>query len=173
MKRIFLCTLVVLALSSLAIPGRSQSQSAASATSSPQAPPATGVNPPKVWTNDDVDGLRSTETVSVVGKLPGANAKKTGAPSQPPSGEKDPAWYRKQLIPLQADVAKLDIQIEKLQDFIAGKNVSEAQPYRHGPAGNPRDQLSQFEKKRQAEAAKIDDLLDLARHNGIQPGALR
>ena len=30
-----------------------------------------------------------------------------------------------------------------------------------------------MEAKRQADEAKIEDLLDRARHNGIEPGALR
>jgi hypothetical protein len=38
---------------------------------------------------------------------------------------------------------------------------------------SPQEQLKQMEAKRQADAAKMDDLLDRARHNGIEPGALR
>jgi hypothetical protein len=102
-----------------------------------------------------------------------AGAKKTSARSQSNSYEKDPAWYRTQLAPLQAEVGKLDSQIAKLREFLKGGNVSESQPYYHGPPGNPQNQLNQLEKKRQADAAKIDDLLDRARHNSIEPGALR
>jgi hypothetical protein len=102
-----------------------------------------------------------------------AVAKKAIAPSQSASYQKDPAWYRQQLAPLQANVERLDSQIAKLHEFINGENVSEPQPYRHGPPGNPQDQLKQLEKKRDSDAAKISDLLDSARHNGIEPGALR
>jgi hypothetical protein len=38
---------------------------------------------------------------------------------------------------------------------------------------SPQDQLKQMEAKRQRDAAKVEDLLDRARHNGIKPGALR
>jgi hypothetical protein len=38
---------------------------------------------------------------------------------------------------------------------------------------SPQEQLTQMEAKRQADAAKMDDLLDQARRNGIEPGALR
>jgi hypothetical protein len=171
MKRFFLWLSVLLAIASWATCSQSQSQAPASSTAQSKAAPATGGNPAKVWTNDDVNALRTNDTVSVVGKVSGAN--KTSAPSQSTSYEKDPRWYRQQLIPLQADVEKLDIKIGKLREFIKGGNVSEAQPYHYSLPGNPQDQLNQLEKKRQADAAKIDDLLDRARHNGIQPGALR
>jgi hypothetical protein len=171
MKRVFLSLPVLLAMAPWAAQSQSQSSAPASQTSPAQTPPATGGKSAKVWTNDDVGALRTNDTVSVVGN--DAGAKKTSARSQANSYDKDPAWYRKQLAPLQAEVGKLDAQIAKLQEFIKGKNVSESQPYHHGPPGNPQDQLSQLENKRQADAAKIDNLMDRARHSGIEPGALR
>jgi hypothetical protein len=173
MKRSFLCLSVLSAIGLCSAPGQCQSQAPAPPTPQPQAAPASS-NPRKVWTNDDVDGLRGNNTVSVVGKAPAAGANKTNAQSQPASYEKDPAWYRKQLAPLQAEVEKLDGQIEKLRQFLKGGSVSsESQPFYFRPPGNPQDQLNQLEKKRQTEAAKIDDLLERARHNGVEPGALR
>jgi hypothetical protein len=165
MKRLLFSLPVLLVVASWAH-SQSQSQGPASPTTSTQTPRAT-----KVWTNDDVDALRNQSGVSVVGN--DAGTKKSSAPSQSTSYEKDPAWYRKQLAPLQANVERFDVQIAKLREFIKGGNVGEAQPYHHGSPGNPQDQLSQLENKRQADAAKIDDLLDRARHTGIQPGALR
>jgi hypothetical protein len=172
MKRLFLSLPVLLAMAPWAAKGQTQSPTPAASQSAPaQVPPATGGKPAKVWTNDDVGALRNNDNVSVVGN--NAGAKKTNASSQVNSYEKDPAWYRKQLAPLQAEVGKLDAQIAKLQEFIKGANVSEPQPYYHGPPGNPQDQLNQLEKRRHADATKIGDLLDRARHNGIEPGALR
>src|ERR1700686_5035483 len=171
MKRLFLSLTVLLAMAPWAACGQTQSPAPASQTAPAQTPPATGVKPAKVWTNDDVGTLRTNDTISVVGTT--AGTKKTSAPSQSTSYsyEKDPAWYRRQLAPLQANVEKLDAQIAKLQEFIKGGNVSEAQRYRYTLPGNPQDQLNQLEKKRQADAAKIDELQDRARHNGILPGA--
>jgi hypothetical protein len=171
MKRLFLFLPALLAVAPWTVHSQSQSQVPPSQTAPAQTSLATGGKPAKVWTNDDVDVLRNNDTVSVVGN--NAGAKKTTAPSQSTSYEKDPGWYRKQLAPLQANVGKLDAQIAKLQEFIKGGNVSEAQPFRYNLPGNPQDQLNQLEKRRQADAAKIDDLLDRARHNGIEPGALR
>jgi hypothetical protein len=165
MKRLLFSLPVLLVVASWTH-SQSQSPGPASPTTSTQTPRAT-----KVWTNDDVDTLRNQSGVSVVGNE--AGTKKSSAPFQSTSYEKDPAWYRKQLAPLQANVERFDVQIAKLREFIKGGNVGEAQPYHHGPPGNPQDQLNQLEKKRQADAAKIDDLLDRARHNGIHSGALR
>jgi hypothetical protein len=166
MKRLFLSLPVLLAMAPCAAHGRSQPRAPES-----QTPAAAGGKPAKVWTNDDVDALRGNDTVSVVGD--NAGAKKTSTPPRSNYYDKDPAWYRKQLAPLQAEVGKLDTQIAKLLEFIKGGNVSEPQRYYHGPPGNPQDQLNLLEKKRQSDATKIDDLLDRARHNGIEPGALR
>jgi hypothetical protein len=172
-KRLLLSLPVLLAIAPCGAHGQSQSQTQApvSQPAPAQTPAATGGKPAKVWTNDDINGLRTTGSVSVVGN--DAGEKKTGASSQSTSYEKEPAWYRKQLAPLQADVEKLDIQIAKLQEFIKGGNVGEAQPFNYHLPGNPQDQLNQLEKKRQLDAAKIGDLMDRARHNGIEPGALR
>src|SRR5882762_11179755 len=134
MKRVFLSLPVLLAMAPWAAQSQSQSSAPASQTSQAQTPPATGGKSAKVWTNDDVGALRNNDNVSVVGNS--AGAKKTSAPSQSNSYEKDPAWYRTQLAPLQAEVGKLDSQIAKLREFIKGGNVSESQPYYHGPPGN-------------------------------------
>jgi len=160
----------------------SQSQSPAatqqpSATSVPppqaQAAPLANAKPAKVWTNDEVDTLRNNHSVSVVGNRTPQNA---SAASKGSSLEKDPAWYRKQLAPLRAEIEKLDGQIEQTKAFLSGEKVNDPPASYHayfGVPGNPQGQLKQMEAKRQADAAKMDDLLERARHNGIEPGALR
>jgi hypothetical protein len=87
--------------------------------------------------------------------------------------EKDPAWYRRQLEPLRAEIEKLDAQIPKMQAFLNGENVGEQASLHPKMVPSPQEQLKQMEAKRQADAAKVDDLLDRARHNGTEPGALR
>src|SRR5205807_8994057 len=101
MKRLSLSSAVLLAMAPWAANGHSQSQApAASQTAPTHIPPATDGKPAKVWTNDDVGALRNNDNVSVVGNTSGA--KKTSASSQSNFYEKDPAWYRRQLAPLQA-----------------------------------------------------------------------
>jgi hypothetical protein len=138
-----------------------------------QAAPLDNAKPAKVWTNDEIDTLRNNQGVSVVGNRTPQNA---SAKSKGYSMEKDPAWYRRQLAPLRAEIEKLDGQIEQTKAFLSGEKVND-QPASyhayHSVPGNPQNQLKQMEDKRQADQSKIDDLLDRARHNGIEPGALR
>ena len=136
----------------------------------PQAAPLPNAKPAKVWTNDEIDILRNNHSVSVVGNH---TPQKVSATSKAYSQDKDPAWYRKQLAPLRAEIDKLDPQIEKLKAFLSGENVSEPTTMHRKLVPTPQDQLKQMEAKRQADAAKVEDLLDRARHNGIEPGALR
>jgi hypothetical protein len=169
-----------------AVPGSSygQSQSPAAtqqpaATSAPPPPPQAqtapiaNAKPAKVWTNDEINTLHTKEGVSVVGNR---TPQKVSATSKGYSQEKDPAWYRTQLAPLRAEIEKLDGQIEQTKAFLSGEKVND-QPasYRayFGLPGNPQGQLKQMEAKRQTDEAKIEEWLDRARHNGIEPGALR
>jgi hypothetical protein len=160
--------------------GQSQTPAATqqpSATSAPlpraQAAPIANSKSDKVWTNDEVDTLRNNQGVSVVGNRTPQNAR---AKSNMYSMEKDPAWYRRQLAPLRAEIEKLDGQIEQTKAFLSGEKVNDQPASYHAyysVPGNPQNQLKQMEAKRQADQSKIDDLLDRARHNGIEPGALR
>jgi hypothetical protein len=135
------------------------------------APPSTA-KPAKVWTNEEINTLRNSSGVSVVGNQ---TPQKSSVPSRGYSLEKDPSWYRKQLQPLRADIDRLDAQIEKTKAFLNGEKVDQPTPIRAYVSipGNPQVQLKQLEDKRDADQAKIDDILDRARHNGVEPGALR
>src|ERR1700704_1865657 len=78
MKHLFLSLAVLLAMAPWGANGQSQSQGPAASQSAPaKTPPATGGKPAKVWTNDDINGLRKNDTISVVGNNPGP--KKTSA----------------------------------------------------------------------------------------------
>jgi anaerobic selenocysteine-containing dehydrogenase len=162
--------------------GQSQTPAATqqpAATSAPPKPPpaqaasTANAKPAKVWTNDEIDTLPNNHGVSVVGNRTQQNASAT---SKGYSLEKDPGWYRRQLAPLRAEIEKLDGQIEQTKAFLSGEKVNEqpasVRAYFTVP-GNPQGQLRQMEARRQADATKVDDLLDQARHNGIEPGALR
>jgi hypothetical protein len=144
--------------------------SAAPPTPQSQAAPLPNAKPAKVWTNDDIDTLRNNHNVSVVGNRPPQNVSAT---SKKYSLEKDPEWYRKQLTPLRAEIDKLNGQIARMQAFLNGENVSDPASLHPKMVPTPQEQLKQMEAKRQADVAKVDDLLDSARHNGVEPGALR
>jgi len=140
---------------------------------SPQAAPIANAKPAKVWTNDEIRTLRDDHSIPAGSNRAPQNvsaASKTSTRAILP--DKNPAWYRSQLAPLQAEIDKLDPQIARLKAFLSGENVSDP-PTMHHQMGTPQEELQQMEKKRQAAAAKMDDLLERARHNGIEPGDLR
>ena len=164
-----------------ALNGRLYGQSQASATAQPatasapspqaQAAPLPNAKPAKVWTNDEIDTLRNDHGVSVVGKNQPTQNVSTKTTVHSP--DKDPAWYRKQLEPLQEEIAKLDGQIAKLQAFLNGENVSDPATMHRRMVPTPQDQLTQLQAKRAKDVEKVNDLLDRARHNDIPPGELR
>jgi hypothetical protein len=145
-----------------------------SSPSEGQAAHIPNATPAKVWTNEDIGTLRQKNGISVVGKNPAKNVSATSkATMKPLPPEKDPAWYRKQLAPLQADIDKIDPQIAKLKILLGGQTVNDQLNPNRRATPTPKDQLKQLEAKRQADEDKIDDLLERARHNDIEPGALR
>src|SRR5689334_16584573 len=84
--------------------------SSSSATAPSQVPPAT---PRKVWTNDNVTGLRENSEISTVGETaasPGQANGKTAAGSRPQNAK----WYRDQIEKLEGQLPRLDSQIEQL-----------------------------------------------------------
>ena len=160
--------------------GQSQTDAPAVQPATANAPAGQGqsatppkAKPAKVWDNDQINMLSNDHGVSVVGTKaqPSAVAVKKMLPP-----EKDPAWYRRQLQPLDAEINKLDGQIAKLQAFLKGEKVNDppadSHAYRTLP-GDPQEQLKQFEEKRAKDVDKVNDLLDRARHNDIPPGELR
>lgn len=154
-------------------PTSTQQPSSTSAAPPPpqsQAAPLPNAKTAKVWTNNEIDTLRNSHRVSVVGNHPPQNVSAT---SKKYSLEKDPEWYRRQLTPLRAEIDKLNGQIARMQAFLNGENVSDPASLHPKMVPTPQEQLKQMEAKRQSDVSKMDDLLDSARHNGVEPGALR
>lgn len=155
------------AQSSEATQARDSSQPTAS--NSATAEPATGK---KVWTNDDVSGFLTDPAISTF--------RSTTAPTRPAkplaSGpKKSAAWYRDQISKLQAKIPPIDAQMAALQAAIDGKPTGDARkstrPYsvRLDDWSAERDQLG---KQRDEITAKIADLQDEARRNGVPANAL-
>src|SRR5712692_5701161 len=155
----------------------SPAQPPAQRNSSGNSEPAKSANPKKVWTEDDLNSLKSR--VSVVGgpskspktsqKLPQDNQ---AAASLPP--EKDPAWYHRQLLPLRAQIEEMDAQIRKLKDAQGGKETSDAgRRYGLHLPMNTQDRIEVLEKRKRELQSKVDALEDQARRNGLNPGDLR
>ena len=158
-------------------PPDSPAQPAAQRSSSGNSAPAKSGNPKKVWTEDDLNSLKSH--VSVVGgpsKSPKTSQKppqdNQAAASLPP--EKDPAWYRGQLLPLRAQIEQIDAEIRKMKEVQGGKEVSDpGRRYGLRLPMNPQDRIEVLEKGKRALQTKVDALEDQARRNGLNPGDLR
>jgi hypothetical protein len=158
-------------------PAASATTAAQVDTPTPPAPPQTPAAPlpnakpaAKVWTNDDIATAHTKPGVP-----PAANhaPQKVSVTSKTYSQDKDPAWYRRQLTPLRDEIDKLDPQIAKFKAFLSGELISDPPTVHRQMVPTPQEQLKEAQTKRQADSEKIEDLVDRARHNGIEPGALR
>jgi hypothetical protein len=132
----------------------------------------------KVWTNDDVEALRSSAGVSTAGGTANSAAKTTktnDAPVKPADG-KDAKWYRAQIRSLNDKIPPIDAEIDQMHRFQDGSYQSPGgipqRPYFQAPL-NPADRIVQLEKQKQAILDRIDVLQDEARHAGVLPGDLR
>lgn len=168
--------------------GDQESAVHSSATSKPKSK--------KVWTNEDMGDV--TGTISVVGTerpkpaptsskisslqpaVPSAgNAKQAAAAAKSGDGQVDPqtlAQVKQQVQKLQASIEQLDKQIDQLKGLSRGdsKNTGglNADTWSYSTATIP-DQLKSLEAKRRELQASLDNLMDVARANGVEPGQLR
>lgn len=152
-------------------PGAPDALSSPSATAPSQAPPAT---PRKVWTNDNVTELHDNFETSTIGGTaanPGEADGKTVAGSK----ARDAKWYRNQILKLQAQLPRLDSQIEQLRDAINGQATGDGKSSSRPRAVKGDDwarEETELQNKRDAIAARIDALRDQARHSGVAPNTL-
>jgi len=140
-------------------------QNSAGATASKTA---TDKKTKKVWTDDDLHGLGG---VSVVG-----DAKRSGKEHSSQINGKDgvAAEYKKQLIKLQTQLDDVNKKLAELRNFNGDNGTSTAIQTNHRLSrASVSDQISQLETKKAQLTEQIQKVYDDARHNGIEPGALR
>jgi len=159
-------------------PAPSTSQSSTPAPATPPAQPqdatsttaADAKKTKKVWTNEDVHGLK--DPVSVVGNS--KNLGKGGADAK--ADGQYIANTRKELAKLQSQLDDTDKQLADLKDFSSGKAPATSSGYQINKGYNrePVDQqITGLEDKKKQLQDKIGALLDEARKKGVQPGDLR
>jgi chaperonin cofactor prefoldin len=143
------------------------SPAAAQPVSSTNTAPASAVQPPakKVWTNDDLGGLRETSSVSTVGNATPANRKSTPE-SASSARAKDARSYQTQIARLQAQIPPLDQKINELQSALSGNMVTEERHFGGVRPDDWKDELARYQKQREDIQAKIAVLEDEARHHG-------
>jgi hypothetical protein len=155
----------------------------------------------KVYTNDDVAAVARNGATSVGNAFPADNANAPAAgtvlvPGQripipqprvtvalPLAPEKDPVFYAQQYVAMNARLADIDNQIERLRNFRAtnGAPGSSAPGFTVGlniyaptDGGISTDaQIQQLQAQRAAIESQMSDLEDRARTNGIAPEVLR
>lgn len=142
----------------------------------------------KVWTNEDLEQLRSTSYISIVGQVapsetpavtagqPGtAETEKAGAENEQIAPGKDPKTYRQKLEPLRAELERIDSEIHRLREFRAsGETVMNGLDLsKENMSLTPENQIQQLEARRREVQSKIDEIEDQARRNGIAPGDIR
>lgn len=162
-------------------------------------------NRPKrlVWTNEEIQTLRTRKQISVVGAQPAEAAKpaaegaaggeasaeegeaeegEEGAPAAEkpkprPPREQDPEYYRERLRSLRDDLNRLNRQITDLQrNMQAGAGRQGAGGFSAAQASggaDPRDTLQRLQRQRDELNRQIAAVEDEARRNGISPGAIR
>ena len=181
------CTRAALAQQDSPPPSPPREESVAEAARKAKAAKAKG-KPRKVYTEDDLPGLKAN-TVSTVGGEPAAAPSEAEATadlpklslevaSEVPVAVRDEAYWRERAGKLRNEIADLDRQIETVKDEIrkGGGTGFDAQS---GLGQNviyytDRNSRLQGLETRRAELQKqMDALLDEARKAGVPPGWLR
>jgi chromosome segregation ATPase len=160
-------------------------QAPKSAASQPAQAPATDESaagekkkPKKVWTNDELKSVKGG--VSVVGdankdterpeyRYAGTNSNGMGVHQQQLES------YRNQIQQCREQIEAADKRIAQLKDFkaedtSASGGINMHQKYNMIPV---EEQVKQLEGKKKQLQAKIEELENEARKNGIEPGELR
>jgi hypothetical protein len=139
--------------------------------------------PKKIWTNDDMDQLRSRGLISIVGQQPSEEATPSAtAPSETPapvynSQLEDPTWYAQKSADLQEALDKRQAALREQQTALANAANGITQPgvaMDQPNAGvTPEAGLANLAAQVQEVQSQLNELSDLARQNGIAPGVLR
>jgi len=153
------------------------------AAEKPRPPQVNQNQPKKVWTNDDMDQLRSRGLISIVGQA--AAAPPTQAPAAQPetaapvysSRLDDPAWYADQAADLQAELNKRIAALQQEQEALALAKDRVTQPGvamdKPSIGVTPDEAVALFEAQVQEVQNQLDELSDLARQHDIPAGILR
>ncbi len=168
--------LAAVLMAAIALPSR--------AAEKPGAAQGTQNQPQKIWTNDDLDQLRSRGLISIVGQEPAESAAAQPAPAPSEhafpvynSRLEDPAWYAEKASDLQAELDRRAAALQEQQtalalaaDGISRPGVSLDQP---SIGVTPEAAMAVLQAQVQDVQSQIDELGDLARQNSIPPGVLR
>jgi hypothetical protein len=142
--------------------------------------------PKKVWTNEDMDELRASGLISIVGQEPAAPA---AAGAQAPATQEeapypvyesrldDPEWYAHKAAGLQAELDKREAALREQQAAIALAADRITEPGlaldKDNAGVTPAAGVANLQAQVQEVQRQLDELSDLARQHDIPPGVLR
>jgi hypothetical protein len=143
--------------------------------------------PKKIWTDDDLDQLRSRGLISIVG--PETTQEATQAAAQPATAQaesaqpvyasrlEDPEWYAEKAADLQTELDLREAALKQQQDALALAADRITQPGvamdKPNAGVTPEAGIAVLEAQVQEVQSQLDELSDLARQNNIPPGVLR
>jgi hypothetical protein len=140
--------------------------------------------PRKVWTNDDMDQLRSRGLISIVGQeaaRPATQAPASQAETASHVYESrldDPEWYAEKAAELQAELDMREEALRQQQSAIAlatDQRITDpgVAMDKGSPGITPAEGVANLQAQVQEIQSQFDELSDLARQHDIPPGVLR
>jgi hypothetical protein len=143
----------------------------------------------RIYTNDDLDSLASFYGGPARQNEPAASSAPEHArvlPARAPSpaalpNERNPVWYAQQIMALQAEMASIDNEIARLQQFRASSIapgtpgagvVLGLQLYAPCDGITTDNKIAQLAAHRNEIARQLDAVGDTARLNGLTPGTI-
>jgi hypothetical protein len=153
------------------------------AAEKPRPAQANQNQPKKVWTNDDMDQLRSRGLISIVGQE--ATAPATQAPAAPAEATfpvyasrlDDPTWYADQAADLRAELDRREAALREQQTAIALAVDRITEPGlaldKDNAGVTPAAGIANLQAQVQETQSQLDELGDVARQHNIAPGVLR
>jgi len=152
------------------------------AAEKPRSAQASPSQPRKVWTNDDLDQLRSRGLISIVGQeLAEAPAQVAASPVEPSrpvynSRLEDPEWYAEKSADLRAEMDKRQAALDEQRTAIAlaADRITQPGVAMDKPTAGvtPQSGLALLEAQVQEVQNQMEELSDLARQNNIPAGVL-
>ncbi|MGA7625781.1 MAG: hypothetical protein WB630_11500 [Candidatus Acidiferrales bacterium] len=145
--------------------------------------PRADLDKQKTWTNLDIPFLRENAPISIVGDTGGSepdSASNKTAPAVPGDNlfelqESNPHWYAAQMQMLRERIDADEDQIRNILEIRqTGEGITGAIPLdKTAPGLSPEATMQILQGDQNSIRAEMDELEDLARMNGIDPGVLR
>jgi hypothetical protein len=159
---------ISMTLSTLAIPLRAANQ--------PRAGKAEKTT--VLWTNEDLEKLRSLAAISIVGQPNQPGDSTTATVRLTYLETQDPEWYAEQAARLRDELerrqAKLNQYVQALEDARGLKETTGGINLDEGDVAiTPEAGIEILQERVSETQSELNDLEDLARRNDIEPGTLR